>query len=392
MISNFSFLKNNYPELFLISELSEKLYYVDPSSSLAKLRLFSEKMTILIWKFEDLGIFDGNQVDRINQLYYKNTIPEVVKDLLHTVRKSGNKASHDGSGTNTEALFILKKCYQLARWFYETYENDFLEKDAYALPENNEKNTLDDLNAKLEKLSREVIDYQTKVASFNASPEIISKRKEKSNRNANNIHLDEADTRTILIDKQLVAAGWECDSLTINYKNNKTVPEKGKNKAIAEWPCQGKWADYALFVGLELYGIVEAKKYATDISTDLHQSKVYAERLELASHFKTLGEWNSYKVPFLFSTNGRTYLEQIKTKSGIWFLDIRKERNKAQALRGWLSPQGIVEQFERDVEKAFRRKKIADSIELFLQFLRMICSFALLVGNIRKTFIPAQFR
>ena len=269
MISNFSFLKNNYPELFLISELSEKLYYVDPSSSLAKLRLFSEKMTILIWKFEDLGIFDGNQVDRINQLYYKNSIPEVVKDLLHTVRKSGNKASHDGSGTNTEALFILKKCYQLARWFYETYENDFLEKDAYALPENNEKNTLDDLNAKLEKLSREVIDYQTKVASFNASPEIISKRKEKSNRNANNIHLDEADTRTILIDKQLVAAGWECDSLTINYKNNKTVPEKGKNKAIAEWPCQGKWADYALFVGLELYGIVEAKKYATDISTSL---------------------------------------------------------------------------------------------------------------------------
>nr|WP_315176345.1 type I restriction-modification system endonuclease [uncultured Flavobacterium sp.] len=360
VVSKFSFLQNNYPELFLISELSENLYYVDPSSSLAKLRLFSEKMTILIWKFEDLGIFDGNQVDRINQLYYKNLIPEVVKDLLHTVRKSGNKASHDGSGTNSEALFILKKCYQLARWFYETYENDFLEKDTYALPENNEKNTLDDLNVKLEKLSKEVIDYQTKVASFNATPEIISKRKEKSNRNANNIHLDEADTRTILIDKQLVAAGWECDSITINYKNNKTVPEKGKNKAIAEWPCQGKWADYALFVGLELYGIVEAKKYATDISTDLHQSKVYAERLELASHFKTLGEWNSYKVPFLFSTNGRTYLEQIKTKSGIWFLDIRKERNKAQALRGWLSPQGIVEQFERDVEKANARLEESD--------------------------------
>lgn len=352
MISKFSFLQIKYPELFTISELSEKLYYVDPSSSLAKLRLFSEKMSILIWQFEDLGFFDGNQAERINQLYFKNCIPEVVKDLFHTVRKSGNKASHDGTGTNSEATFILKKCFQLSRWFYETYENDFLEKEDYILPENDHKITIESLNHQLDKLSKEVIDYQTKVASFNASPEIISKRKEKSNRNANNINLDEADTRLLLIDKQLANVGWECDSLTINYKTNKTLPEKGKNKAIAEWPCNGKWADYALFVGTELYGIVEAKKYATDISTDLHQSKIYAERLELSTTFKTLGEWNSFKVPFLFSTNGRTYLEQIKTKSGIWFLDIRKERNKSQALRGWLSPEGIVEQYTRDIEKA----------------------------------------
>ena len=33
VVSKFSFLQNKYPELFLISELSEKLYYVDPSSS-----------------------------------------------------------------------------------------------------------------------------------------------------------------------------------------------------------------------------------------------------------------------------------------------------------------------------------------------------------------------
>nr|CDJ92758.1 Protein F59F4.3 [Haemonchus contortus] len=39
-----------------------------------------------------------------------------------------------------------------------------------------------------------------------------------------------------------------------------------------------------------------------------------------------------------------------------------------------------------------RRKKIADAIELLLQLLRMMTSFAVLVGNIRKTFIPAQFK
>lgn len=70
----FSFLRNNYPELFAISELTEKLYYIDASSLLAKSRLFSEKMAILIWQFENLGSFDGNQVERINQSFYSNSI------------------------------------------------------------------------------------------------------------------------------------------------------------------------------------------------------------------------------------------------------------------------------------------------------------------------------
>ena len=355
MTSKFSFLQIKYPELFTISELSEKLYHVDPSSSLAKSRLFSEKMAILIWQFEDLGYFDGNQVERINQLFYKNCIPDVIKDLLHTVRKSGNKASHDGTGTNSEALFVLKKCFQLARWFFETYENDYLETEEYQLPENDQKNTIDALSVELEKLSKEVVNYQTKIASFNASPEIISKRKEKAIQNANNIFLDEADTREIFIDKQLIEAGWECNSATINYKKNKSIPEKGKNKAIAEWPCGSKWADYALFIGTTLYGIVEAKKFATDISTDLHQSKTYAELILPKEEFVFLGEWKNYKVPFLFSTNGRNYLEQIKTKSGIWFLDIRKDSNRAQALRGWFSPEGLLDMYERNIETANTR-------------------------------------
>ena len=126
MISKFSFLQINYPELFTISELSEKLIHIDPSSSLSKSRLFSEKLAVLIWEFENLGFFEGNQVDRINQLFYKNCIPDVIKDIFHAIRKSGNKASHDGNGSQSEALFILKKCFQLARWFNETYENEYI--------------------------------------------------------------------------------------------------------------------------------------------------------------------------------------------------------------------------------------------------------------------------
>lgn len=360
MPSKFCFLENDYRELFTISELAEKLYFIDPSSSLAKSRLLSEKLSLLIWQFENLEVFDGTQVERVNQLFYQNYIPEIIKDIFHTIRKSGNKAAHTGSSTESEALFILKKCFQLSRWFYETYENEVLGVDSYQLPEVTQTNEVAFLNAELERLSKKVTNYKSKIEQLNQNPDTIIQRKERSTRVANNIHLDEAETRLMIIDEQIRAAGWECDTTTINFKKNKTLPEKGKNKAIAEWPCGNKWADYALFVGTELYGFVEAKKFATDISTDLYQSKVYSELVETSEGMSLLGDWKPFKVPFLFSTNGRAYLEQIKTKSGIWFLDIRNPKNRAEALRGWFSPEGLVDLYKRNNEVANTRLQTSE--------------------------------
>ncbi|HET8886911.1 MAG TPA: DUF4145 domain-containing protein, partial [Salinimicrobium sp.] len=149
MNSKFSFLQFSYTELFKISELAEKLIHIDPSSSLAKSRLFSEKMAFLIWEFEGLEPFEGNQVERINQLFYRNFIPEVIKDLLHTIRKSGNRATHLGDSSEKEAFFILKKCFQLAKWFYETYENNYLAVEEYSLPPKEEQKSVDKLEEEL---------------------------------------------------------------------------------------------------------------------------------------------------------------------------------------------------------------------------------------------------
>ena len=131
--------------------------------------------------------------------------------------------------------------------------------------------------------------------------------------------------------------------------------------AIAEWPAGPKWADYALFIGYELIGIVEAKKYAQDIPSDLTQSKRYASLVEEKHDVKLLGNWRNYKVPFLFSTNGRPYLEQIKTKSGIWFLDVRDKYNQSRPLQGWFSPDGLKALLERDVDLA-NTKLLSDDI------------------------------
>ncbi|WP_233787086.1 hypothetical protein [Dulcicalothrix desertica] len=42
--------------------------------------------------------------------------------------------------------------------------------------------------------------------------------------------------------------------------------------------------------------------------------------------------WGEYKVPFVFATNGRPFLRQLETKSGIWFCDVRKPSNIRRSL------------------------------------------------------------
>ena len=48
----------------------------------------------------------------------------------------------------------------------------------------------------------------------------------------------------------------------------------------------------------------------------------------------TTGE---YKAPFLYATNGRPYLKQLKDESGIWFWDSRKRLEHSRPLEGWHS-------------------------------------------------------
>ncbi|MBF4260077.1 type I restriction-modification system endonuclease, partial [Vibrio anguillarum] len=62
--------------------------------------------------------------------------------------------------------------------------------------------------------------------------------------------MDEAETR-VIIDQQLVDAGWEADTENLRYSKG-ARPEPNKNRAIAEWPTKSGPADYALFMGMTL--------------------------------------------------------------------------------------------------------------------------------------------
>lgn len=154
--------------------------------------------------------------------------------------------------------------------------------------------------------------------------------------------LDESQTR-LLIDGQLRAAGWEADSQELRYAKG-TRPEAHHHRAIAEWPTSSGPVDYALFHGKTLVGLVEAKRQSKDVPGVLAQTKRYSRDFKLndAGEYPPGAPWDDHHAPFLFATNGRPYLQQLRTVSGIWFLDTRAPANLPRPLNGWYSPAGLL--------------------------------------------------
>lgn len=356
--SNFTFLKSEFPILYNVGISAEYYLHQDPAAALWKIRGFGEKISEILFKEHALQFpTENNFANRLRLLGFEGILPQAVKDLFFYVRTRGNKATHDMEGTFTEAREGLLAAFKISKWFYETYstENDDIFRLSFVEPQNLDarhalhllETDYGDLEEKYKKLLSE---RDTNGLSIEKQ-QSIQQRSEKA---ARKIEWSEAETRK-LIDQQLRRAGWEVDTDLLNYKKNKTLPQRGKAMAISEWPAGSLWADYALFIGTEFYGIVEAKKYAQDISTDLGQSKAYAKEVQALSETVFLGTWDGNKVPFLFSTNGREYLEQIKTKSGVWFLDVRNKNNHAKALHGWYSPAGLEKLRIQDIEESNKK-------------------------------------
>ncbi len=360
-MSNFSFLSTAWLILAELGDLAEKNLYIDPNTSLIKLRMFGEILTKYLFAYENQeDPIDGKQISRLNLLNSKGIIPERLAPLFHSLRITGNKATHEVYGTEEEAQTHLQLAHRLGVWFRQTYgEGEYTHQD-FILPEQplDEVSQLAALKEELLERSAQMEVVQDRLQAeletlkaLEVTEEVKAARRKLSTRAANEMNLSESETRR-LIDQQLSAAGWHADTQNLRYTKG-ARPEKGTYKAIAEWPTTSGPADYALFVGMNLVGVVEAKKKAKDVVSDLRQAKRYARDVEIKGeeHFAG-GPWGEYKMPLLFATNGRPYLKQLEQKSGIWFLDGRRPTNHPRPLHAWYSPQGVIELLQQDQDKA----------------------------------------
>lgn len=353
-MSNFDFLKNDFPVLANFGGLAEQYCFSDSNSCLMKLGMIGETIVNLMFTYDRITPpTDNTAVKRIDMLFREGLLTQDLVDILHALRKTRNKAVHENYSSVSDGKVLLEMAYGLCEWFMQTYGDWGYIHHEFVMPSEQIKEARADKTAEEAHAAKLAAEAELKAENAEAVSKDI--RRKQATKAASQRQKSEAETR-YLIDEQLRQVGWEADSENLRYSKG-TRPEKGRNIAIAEWPTDSTVgnsgrADYALFIGLQLVGIIEAKAEHKDIPSVIdYQGKDYPRNIRTADAAYQIGTWGDYKVPFTFATNGRPYLEQYKTKSGIWFLDLRNSANIPQALHGWMSPDGMMEKLNRDISK-----------------------------------------
>ncbi|WP_140063877.1 type I restriction-modification system endonuclease, partial [Vibrio parahaemolyticus] len=428
--SSFSFLAEHDPLFVELASGAERAFSSDPNTTLIKLRQLGEALAqhiavLISVEFDD----KTTQADLLYRLNRELKFEPVVRELFYTLRVEGNKATHKFRTKHREALDGLKVARALAIWFHQSfgkqgsgfkpgpfilppdpssqlrqlqYEieklktdlnnanieldsskqlNDLIKREkvefeALALAMDEESQQLAELAKDHEvALSEQKKEYESKLQALQKKLELqdekasaAQKQQVSANtrRASQHIVLSEELTR-ILIDQQLTEAGWPANSQEQTYQNG-SRPEKGVNKAIAEWPTklhgEGGRADYVLFHGLIPIAVVEAKKENTNVAGKITQAERYSKGFQLQGQMQ--GAWDvegqtvawtdeldgQYKVPFVYSCNGRPYIPQLAEQSGTWFRDVRDYSNTKRALQQFHTPDGLLDLLKRSKQEA----------------------------------------
>ncbi|NIK47834.1 type I restriction-modification system endonuclease [Variibacter gotjawalensis] len=406
MSDNFGFLAAHDERLPALGALAERYFRDDPSTSIFKVRQLAEIVAKLI-AARSASYRDERETfeEVLRRLSYDRIIPREVSDIFHALRKAGNLAAHEAKGNHTTALTTLKLARQLCVWFHRTFgkQPNFnpgafippaqpvdatvaLRKEIEALQQKvaasedaatvarreaeehaRARESAEDRlrreaeeRATWELLAQEIEGKNTALSSklevLQAAAEATPRAEvlefvQRGEEAATKIDLDEAETRS-LIDRQLRDREWEADTKTIRHSAG-SRPAKGRNLAIAEWPTTTGPADYALFAGTTLVGVVEAKRRRKNISAAIDQAQRYSPAiLDSEAYLASGSPWGEHRVPFVFAANGRSYLKQIETESGIWFRDTRRAANHRRALVDWPTPDGLLGQLEVNQDAA----------------------------------------
>ena len=330
-MGSFDFLASHWKDLAKIGELAKQYLYSDTNTCFIKMGMLAEHIVQYMLAYDGIAEpdYDNTHANRIRLLKRHDLLPREIDNILYILRKTRNAAAHAGEESLERAKTNLALTYDLSSWFMQTYGDYTYEPIKYKLPQNITVN-LTELENRNKEQEKYIEHLKEQLSELQKNGTASSERREKARANAVKFPLSEHDTRMI-IDKQLREVGWEAD--TDNLRQSKGVKtEKGRNIAIAEWKTNssiGKngYVDYALFVGEVMVGIIEAKKSAVDISAVIDgQCKDYAKQIKPEDAAKyCLRRFGVYYVPFLYATNGRPYLKQLETKSGIWELDVREK-------------------------------------------------------------------
>ncbi|MBU0808524.1 MAG: type I restriction-modification system endonuclease [Gammaproteobacteria bacterium] len=426
--SNFAFLEEHDPIFLQLASTAEQAFASDPNTTLIKLRQLGEALA------QDLASRAGVEFDAIttqSDLLYKLSreiqLDQNIRSLFHTLRVEGNKANHEFRTQHREAMDGLKVARALAIWYHQSFgkhahafkAGPFITPADPSAPLRDLQSEIEQLKAQLSEssqqlesnqqlaglLKQEAEEYAVLAEQMDAEsrthkqlaaeheatlqalrsehaqslkalkqqlaaqPQASQQVAKRTQQASSSFDLSEDLTR-ILIDQQLIDAGWQADSLDLTYSKG-ARPEKGKNKAIAEWPTSSPkaCADYVLFAGLTPIAIVEAKRKRINIADRIPQAERYARDFKLSAEHQQPwllaglaqpwrdGQGGSFNVPFAFACNGRPFIKQLAEQSGTWFRDLRSPANTRRPLQDFHTPADLENQLKRSQSEAEAKLK-----------------------------------
>jgi type I restriction enzyme R subunit len=433
MHSNFSFLAEHSSLLAELGATAEKLYPFDPSSCVLKLRLLAETLTQEVASRIGLRLLQPTQAELLRAVDQRLGLDSQVRQMFHLLRHQGNQAAHqvDHRIGYREGMEALKVAREVALWFHRSFGSaPNFKPGPFVLPDDpsqklatlqqqmatlqedlQQAQTAQAAQSQLTQLleeqaaqeralaaraaeEREVYEslaeeasaryaelkteFDARLKAINAQPDITSAKDlqafaKRASQAAQQVSMNEASTR-LLIDQMLVDAGWDANTLELTHAKG-ARPERGKHKAIAEWPTQGKQsADYMLFAGLTPIAVVEAKRLNTNVAGKIAQAERYARGVVIEPDHEAPwlaegrdapwpdGQGKLFQLPFVYSCNGRPLLKQSPEASGTWHRDLRHPSHLAKPLQGFHSPDGLLDQLRRnrtEAESKLRRESFA---------------------------------
>lgn len=301
-MSQFLFLRTEFPEVFESAHRAEALAHPDPRAACFYARRALE--LAVTWAYANDGSLTLPYREDLSAMIHEATFRHLAGDPVfqkcRIVKDLGNMAVHRTQPlTANESVGAVRELFHICYWLAHTYARTdrppaALAFDPNALPTSSPipRQTiaqLQDLNAKLtaerEKVfaalaERDDLDEQLKKAR--AELAAIKKANEATPDNHN---YSEAETRDLFIDLLLREAGWLLDK-----------PEDREYEVQGMPNEQGVgYVDYVLWGddGKPL-GLVEAKRTRRDARVGQQQAKLYADCLEAKFGQR----------PIIFYTNG----------------------------------------------------------------------------------------
>lgn len=298
---NFEFLREHNETLSNLGGLAEAVLFIDPGSTLTRLRSFAEEVTKVIYQIEQLPRMPQSGFYEL----IKNPVFEacVDKSLIHQLnflRIQGNDSAHGAEGKVRDAQLALGTAYQLATYMAAKYYRfniadipSFQELPSPHLTAKEKAEYESKLQQQQDALQH-LMDALEKERAKNAEalqlpdPATQLSRKKQSEEIAHSLQWSEAKTRALMIDAMLAKAGWDInDPMQVSIEFEVDFSHNKSGKGFVDYVL---WGDNG-----HPLAVVEAKKSGnTNLQAGREQARLYADALE------NMG----YQRPVIFYTNG----------------------------------------------------------------------------------------